>query len=92
MSKSNQQNDDDVLLTTIDNPFDPFTQWQLWYNYDEQSGYHTCSYLDRMARTGTSQSDYERQQSIRYAMEEIVKYNPMYTIVEKGKRFDKETE
>lgn len=84
---STTKRDEVVMLTTIDNPFDPFTQWQLWYNYDEQVGYHTCSYLDRIARTGTSQSDYERQQSIKYAMDEIVKYNPMYITVKKGERF-----
>lgn len=84
---STTKRDEVVMLTTIDNPFDPFTQWQLWYNYDEQVGYHTCSYLDRIARTGTSQSDYERQQSIKYAMDEIVKHNPMYVTVRKGERF-----
>lgn len=33
---------DDVLLTTIDNPYDPYTQWEEWYAYDREMGYCTC--------------------------------------------------
>lgn len=35
-------------LTTEDNPFDPFTQWEQWYAYDIAQGYNTCSYLARV--------------------------------------------
>lgn len=38
-----------VRLTTIDNPYDPFTQWDLWYAYDTvQMGYYTSEYLARV--------------------------------------------
>ncbi len=30
-----------VRLTTVDNPYDPFTQWDEWYAYDEGKGYAT---------------------------------------------------
>lgn len=75
---------DDVMLTTIDNPFDPFEQYQMWYNYDIQVGYNTCSYLARLTKLGRAQSDHEQQVSIIQTMEEIVKYNPMYAIVKRG--------
>ena len=35
-------------LTTVDNPYDPFTQWNEWYFYDISKGYCTC---ERLART-----------------------------------------
>ena len=35
------------MITTKDNPYNPFTQWDQWYSYDEMMGYHTCSYLAR---------------------------------------------
>lgn len=38
-----------VWITTYDNPYDPFTQFDDWYNFDESSGYRTCSYLARLA-------------------------------------------
>ena len=38
-----------VRLTTIDNPYDPFTQWDQWYAYDTvQMGYYTSEYLARV--------------------------------------------
>lgn len=36
-------------LTTFDNPFDPFEQFDLWYQYDTDKGYNSCAYLDRIA-------------------------------------------
>lgn len=39
-----------VALTTVDNPYDPFTQFNEWYAYDTvQKGYYTCEYLARVA-------------------------------------------
>ena len=37
-----------VALTTTDNPYDPFVQFDDWYAFDELKGYHTCSYLARI--------------------------------------------
>lgn len=39
-----------VALTTIDNPYDPITDFDNWYLYDEQNGYHTSSYLARLIK------------------------------------------
>lgn len=39
----------DIWVTTVDNPFDPFTQWERWYNFDEQKGYRTCERIARLA-------------------------------------------
>lgn len=36
------------MLTTTDNPYDPFDDFDRWYVYDESKGYHTCGYLDRI--------------------------------------------
>ncbi len=41
----------EYMLTTVDNPFSPFTQWVEWYAYDTASGYHTCALLARIAIT-----------------------------------------
>jgi hypothetical protein len=38
----------EFLLTTKDNPFDPFEDWESWYNYDTLKGYDTCGYLARV--------------------------------------------
>ncbi len=62
-------------LTTVDNPFDPFTQFDDWFLYDELSGYHSCSYLSRIARTADALSDVENDAEIERAIDEIIKFD-----------------
>lgn len=58
-------------LTTIDNPYDPFDQFTEWMLYDEEKGYHSTSYLGRIART----SDEENDKEIERAIDEIIRYD-----------------
>lgn len=64
-------------LTTVDNPYDPFTQPEAWYRFDEDKGYHSCSYLARIARTSDQLSDAENEQEMERAIDDIIKYNPL---------------
>lgn len=63
------------MLTTMDNPFDPFTQFDDWYAFDEDKGYHTCSYLARIVKTSDELSEEDESLAIDAAMDEIVKEN-----------------
>lgn len=65
----------DVMLTTIDNPYDPFTQFDQWYAYDEQKGYNTCEYLGRIASTSSEFADEQNLKEIEEAIDEICKLN-----------------
>ena len=40
--------DEAIMLTTMDNPFNPFIQYNEWYAYDVNKGYNTCAYLARL--------------------------------------------
>ena len=64
-------------LTTIDNPYDPFTQFDAWFQFDEGIGYHSCAYLARIARTYDQLSGAENEQEIERAIDDIIKYNPL---------------
>lgn len=67
----------ETWITTFDNPFSPFLQWDLWYNYDTKKGYNTCQYIDRIAKTSLSQSEAEFDRAIEQAIDEILLYNPL---------------
>ena len=74
----------EYMLTTIDNPFDPFTQFEEWFNYDESKGYCTCSYLARVAKISEFLPEDMNIEEINRAMDEIVSINgEMYKKVEK---------
>lgn len=63
------------MLTTVDNPFDPFKQFTSWFMFDEEKGYHTCSYLGRIARTSDQLSEEENELENERAIDEILKYD-----------------
>ena len=66
-----------VMLTTIDNPFDPFEDFTSWYLFDTEKGYNSCSYLGRVSYTSDELSDAENEEEIERAIDEIVKYDFM---------------
>lgn len=63
------------LVTTIDNPFDPFKQFDDWYRFDNDHGYHTCEYLARVAKTSNDLSEEANAEAINVAVDEIVRLN-----------------
>lgn len=42
------------MLTTVDNPFDPFENFDEWYKIDMQFGYNTCALLARLVPQANS--------------------------------------
>lgn len=64
-----------VALTTVDNPFDPFDEFDKWFAFDEFNGYHSCSYLDRVAKTSDDWSIADQLAEIERAIDEIVALN-----------------
>lgn len=63
------------MITTVDNPFNPYTQYDLWRVFDEQMGYHSSSYLARIARTSPYNSAEENERTISEAIDEIIRFN-----------------
>lgn len=39
----------DVMLTTVDNPYNPFDEFDKWFNYDNLKGYNCCGIVARIA-------------------------------------------
>lgn len=71
-------------LTTFDNPFDPFTQFDSWFLYDVEKGYNTCAYLDRVINEAPSNQD-PSDSAISEAIDKIVK-NDIFNMYKKVSR------
>lgn len=65
----------EAMLTTTDNPFDPFTQFDDWYRFDEESGYHSTSYLARVVISSDESSEADQLSAIESAIDEILEEN-----------------
>jgi hypothetical protein len=79
---------DDYMLTTIDNPWNPFTHWDEWYAWDYAKGYHTPEYLARITKFSFDLSEADQDLAIREAIDEIVEMN-ILGVYRKIKRTDK---
>jgi hypothetical protein len=65
------------MLTTVDNPWNPFVNWDEWYAYDRDKGYDTPGYLARVCKFSFELSDADQEQAIMDAINEIVEMNPL---------------
>ena len=74
------------MITTVDNPYNPYENFDSWFMFDMDKGYNTCSYLSRVAYTSDSLSDAENDREIERAIDEIIKYDPtnMYRKIRVG--------
>lgn len=80
-----------MILSTADNPYNPFGQFDEWYAYDEDHGYHTSSYVARLAFFGEALSDEENQIAVNDAIRKIYQSNPkgLYVIYYGDGRIEK---
>ena len=72
-------------LTTVDNPYDPFDQFESWFLFDEEKGYHTCGLLGRISKTTPDMTEEEEDKEIKRAIDDIIKYDftGLYKFVKK---------
>lgn len=62
-------------LTTLDNPYNPFTQFDEWYAYDENNGYCTCGLIDRLAIWSDDTPDAIFKDEYERVVDEICHFN-----------------
>lgn len=63
------------MLTTVDNPFDPFTEFKPWFAFDVAAGYHTSSLLARITINSTELSLADQLLANEQAIDEIIQEN-----------------
>lgn len=62
----------DVMLTTIDNPFDPFDDFDSWFQFDCEKGYNSCAILARIDKSTDDMSYEENMMETERAIDEII--------------------
>lgn len=65
----------DIALTTFDNPWNPFTQFNNWFLYDVEKGHNTCAIIADFAHVSDEMSDEEKAEEIERAIDEIIRYD-----------------
>ena len=63
----------ECMLTTYDNPYDPFDQFDHWFLFDCEKGYYSCGYLARIAHIAEAMTEEEKDKEIERAIDDIVR-------------------
>ena len=60
------------MLTTNDNPYNPFDEFIPWFLFDIEKGYNTCGILARYANFSDDMSDKEEEEENERAIDEVI--------------------
>lgn len=66
-----------VCITTIDNPFDPFDDYNSWFMFDVEKGYYTSSKIGRLAKTTDDMTEKEETEAIERAIDRLIEIDPL---------------
>ena len=67
--------DVEYMLTTVDNPYNPFTQFDEWLVYDTRLGYNSLPFLARVCKSSGELSEPDQALAIQEAIDQIVSEN-----------------
>lgn len=60
------------MLSTVDNPYNPFTHWDEWWVYDTAAGYHTSGLLARVAKNSDELSETDQERANEIAIDTVL--------------------
>ena len=66
-----------VAVTTFDNPYDPFDQFDEWFLFDVEKGYNTCGHLGRLTKDADDMSQREESDDIERAIDRMIELDFM---------------
>ena len=75
----------EYMLTTVDNPFDPFDQFDSWHLFDKEKGYNSSERLMRIAKLVDGMSEEEENIELERAMNVLIE-NDVLDVFRKAER------
>ena len=66
-----------VNITTIDNPFDPFNEFDSWFAFDVEKGYYTSSKIARLTNLSNNMTEKEESEEIERAIDRLIEIDPL---------------
>lgn len=66
----------ECMLTTFDNPFDPFDQFDEWLSFDKEKGYNSCERLGRIVVLSDDMTEKEVDEATERAINQIIIEDP----------------
>ena len=71
------------MLSTNDNPYDPFEQFDSWLLFDKEKGYNSCEILARTAKFTDDMTEKEINEETERAIDQIIKFDPLNIYIKK---------
>ena len=72
-------------LSTFDNPYNPFEDFDLWNAFDIDHDYYSCSRLMRHAKLSDDMTIVEEEVEKERAIDEIIKYDLLNVYIKVSK-------
>lgn len=72
---SEQKQLKEVFITTHDNPYDYFKQFDEWLNYDRAMGYFTLELMGRLTTLAPDLSQEDERIEIENVIDSIIEWN-----------------
>ena len=76
---------DECMLSTIDNPYNPFDDFIRWRLFDLEKGYQSCERLAKFVNLSDDMTQKEINEEIERAIDEIIFYDP-FNVYKKVRR------
>lgn len=76
------------MLTTIDNPYDPFDQFTNWLLFDKEKGYNSCEKIARLAKVSDDMSQKEIDEETERAIDRLIELDFTDTFTKVTKKTD----
>lgn len=67
----------DFMLSLATNPYDPFTQYDDWKNFDRHEGFDTDGLLARLVSTSDALSEPDQEAALESAIDSVLT-NPSF--------------